>query len=155
MARFRDAEGRPITAESAVRAATSAPDAIGQSVSRAGEIAEAAPDPVVGWVVVVDGPGKGSTITLGYGENDIGRGATSRVRLDFGDEEIGNLSHAVIAYDPFGRRFALFCQRDGFTVTLDGEIVSGERELAGGETMGLGGTKLRFVPLCGPHFAWD
>ena len=43
-------------------------------------------DPTVGWLVVVDGPGKGQVRRLGYGVNSLGRGGKSRVKLDFGDE---------------------------------------------------------------------
>ncbi len=32
-----------------------------------------AEDPVVGWVVVIKGPGRGTSVPLGYGMNSIGR----------------------------------------------------------------------------------
>ena len=42
-------------------------------------------DPVVGWLVVVDGyPGKGNYVHLGFGMNGIGRNETNRIQLDFG-----------------------------------------------------------------------
>ena len=62
-------------------------------------------DPPVGWLVVVRGPGKGSVLTLGNGMNAIGRGTSSRVRLDFGDDNVSRANHARVAYDP--RRTAL------------------------------------------------
>ena len=50
-------------------------------------------DPTVGWVVVINGPGKGRSLPLGYGMNKIGRDATQRIALDFGDKEISRENH--------------------------------------------------------------
>ena len=49
---------------------------------------DAMDDPVVGWLVIVAGPGKGRALQLGYGANTLGRGSTDRVNLNFGDERI-------------------------------------------------------------------
>ena len=51
-----------------------------QEVDRAQQ--DEADDPVTGWLVVVAGPGKGRSLTLGAGRNEIGRGATANVKLD-------------------------------------------------------------------------
>src|SRR5262249_54795631 len=40
-------------------------------------------DPVVGWFVVVDGPGKGRSIEIGIGANSIGRDRGQKVCLSF------------------------------------------------------------------------
>ena len=45
------------------------------------EESDAMSDPVVGWLVVVKGPGKGRAMQLGYGMNAIGRGATDHVKF--------------------------------------------------------------------------
>ncbi|MEO0017489.1 MAG: hypothetical protein RLZZ522_772 [Verrucomicrobiota bacterium] len=61
------------------------------SGSAAGEAspAEDLPEgPVVGWLVVVEGPGRGKSVTLGYGMNAIGREPGNRVVLPFGDMQI-------------------------------------------------------------------
>ena len=111
-------------------------------------------DPVVGWLVVVDGPGKGISVTLGYGMNSIGRSATDRVALDFGDQQISRSSHAVVTYDPRGRKY--FVQHGGgknLTYIGDQPVLT-PLELKGGEEILLGDTKLRFVPFCGKDFDW-
>lgn len=112
-------------------------------------------DPVVGWLVIVIGPGRGNALTLGYGLNGIGRGPRARVRLDFGDLEISRDQHAVITYDPKGRRFYL--QHGGGTnlTYLDQQPVLVPSELKGDETIVLGQTQLRFVPFCGVNFDWQ
>ena len=55
-----------------------------QEVDRAQQ--DEADDPVTGWLVVVAGPGKGRSLTLGAGRNEIGRGATANVKLDCGED---------------------------------------------------------------------
>ena len=72
------------------------------AASRAAQI-----HPVTGWLVVVDGPGKGSATQLGFGHNTIGRGPAMRVRLDFGDRKISRDTHATLTYDPKGNAFYL------------------------------------------------
>jgi hypothetical protein len=51
-------------------------------------------EPVVGWLVITSGPGRGQSLQLGYGMNSIGRNEAQRVSLDFGDEEISRENHA-------------------------------------------------------------
>lgn len=112
-------------------------------------------DPVVGWLVVVFGPGRGNALPLGYGLNGIGRGPRARVRLDYGDLEISRDQHAVISYDPKGRRFYL--QHGGGTnlTYLNQQPVLLPSELKGDEIIVLGQTRLRFVPFCGANFDWQ
>src|SRR5262245_22353919 len=42
-------------------------------------------DPVVGWLVVVGGPGLGAFRPIYEGNNAIGRGSAQRIPIDFGD----------------------------------------------------------------------
>jgi len=113
-------------------------------------------DPVVGWVVVAQGYGKGKSLQLGYGMNSIGRGQTARICLEFGDEAISHSApHAIITYDPKGRKFYLQ-HGDGKNLTyLNNEPVLMPTQLMGGEQISLGQTVLRFIPLCGEDFDWQ
>jgi len=112
-------------------------------------------DPLVGWLVVVSGPGRGVSLELGYGVNAIGRDQEQRVSLDFGDEEISRKAHASVIYDQKSRRF--FVQHgDGINLTyVNDEPVLRPVELKGKELISLGNTKLIFVPLCGSDFEWE
>ena len=115
-----------------------------------------AEDPVVGWVVVVKGPGRGTSVPLGYGMNSIGRSSSERICLDFGDEQISRTQHAVITYDPRGRKY--FVQHGGgknLTYLTGDQPVLTPVELKGGEEITLGETCLRFVPFCGKEFDWQ
>ena len=112
------------------------------------------PDPVCGWLVVVDGPGLGSAVTVGYGNNRVGRDAGEDIVLDFGDGQISRENHAVITYDGKNRRFYVQ-QGGGRNLThVDEELVLTPVEISGGEMVSMGETKLKFIPLCGPDFDW-
>ncbi|MEM8988413.1 MAG: FHA domain-containing protein [Pseudomonadota bacterium] len=124
----------------------------------AGEAPDAAPQAdnmVVGWLVVLSGPGKGAGIPLGYGLNSIGRDAGQRARLDFGDQEISRENHCSIAYDQRNRKF--FIQHGGGQnlTYLGDQPVLAPTELASLSTISLGGTTLRFIAFCGQDFDWE
>ena len=122
------------------------------SVPLAGDFAA---EPVVGWLVVVEGPGRGQSVKLGYGMNSIGRGAEERVSLNFGDEEISRHGHAMLTYDSKGRKF--YIQHGGGTnlTYLGDSPVLQPHEINGREVIGIGKTRLCFIPLCGPDFEWE
>ena len=111
-------------------------------------------DPVVGWLVVTDGPGKGSAVRLGNGQNSIGRGETSRVRLNFGDSQISRNDHAVVIYDPKQNRFYIRQGQGVNLVYLDDNPVLSPTPLPSGGRITLGETTLRFVALCNDEFQW-
>ncbi|MBL8259381.1 MAG: FHA domain-containing protein [Candidatus Competibacteraceae bacterium] len=108
--------------------------------------------PVVGWLAVISGPGRGQVLGLHYGVNDIGRGARARVRLDFGDPFIALDNQAAIIYTASSRRFYL--QSIASETWLNERPAQDSVELTGGEVLQLGQTRLRFVPLCGSDFDW-
>ena len=114
---------------------------------------DALSSPTVGWLAIVAGPGRGEVLRLSYGVNDIGRGRGARVRLDFGDATIAADNHAAILYTTRSRRFYL-AQSSAAETWLNGRPVRESVELTGGETVRLGETELRFVPLCGLDFDW-
>ena len=112
-------------------------------------------DPVVGWLVVVEGPGKGRSMELGYGSNSMGREETSRVQLNFGDTQISRSDHATVTYDPRGRKFYVE-KGSGTNLTyLNDEPVLVPVELPAQSHISIGATVLRFVPLCGDAFDWQ
>lgn len=119
------------------------------------EQSKADAEPVVGWVVIVEGPGKGRALPLGYGMNDIARSPKARVPLDFGDDQVARSQHALITFDPRSLKF--FVQHGGgknLTYHDDAPVLS-PRELQTGGEIVLGETRLRFVALCGPDFDWQ
>ena len=112
-------------------------------------------DPPSGWLVIVDGPGKGNVLTIRLGMNSIGRSGEERICLDFGDNLVSRRAHATVTYDTRGRKF--YVQQGGGTnlVYLQDEVVLTPKELPAFSELLIGRTKLRFVPLCGESFDWQ
>jgi hypothetical protein len=122
----------------------------GQSSSDGGEL-----DPVVGWLVVLSGPGRGNARRLGYGQNSLGRDKGERVSLDFGDGSISRSKHCFVLYEPRKRQYFIR-PGDGANLTyLNGDLLSESRPLTAADLIEVGATKLKFVPLCGPEFDWE
>lgn len=112
--------------------------------------------PVVGWLVVVNGPGKGRSVELGYGMNAIGRGDKNRVQLAFGDQEISRDKHAMVTYDPRGGKFFLQHGDSTNLTYLEDSPVLSPTEILNGQTIRIGdSTVVKFVALCGPDFHWE
>ena len=114
-----------------------------------------AADPVVGWLVIVQGPGLGASLRLGMGQNSIGRGADARVRLDYGDTQISRSNHASVTYDHRGDTFYVQ-PGNGVNLTyLDDGPVLGATPLPNRARITIGETTLRFVALCDGSFSWN
>lgn len=108
----------------------------------------------VAWLVVTDGPGKGAAFTLHHGVSQIGRGEGQTVRLDFGDTAISRTNHAAIAYDAEENCFFIGHGGKANLVRCNNRPVLSTQELEAGDTIRIGETTLRFVPLCGADFHW-
>jgi hypothetical protein len=137
-------------------ASTGAPPEIAQNAAEPGgaKADVAHDDPTVGWLVIVDGPGRGRSLELGIGANAIGREKTQKVCLRFGDLEVHRERHALVVFDPKSRRFFVQCGEVRNLTYINDEVVLNPVEIKGGETITVGGTHLRFVPFCGPNFGW-
>ena len=116
---------------------------------------DAMDDPVSGWLVVVDGPGKGRVVALGYGMNSIGRGQDERARVDFGDDQISRKGHAIVTYESRGRKFYVQPGQGTNLAYLGNDAVLMPTELAPHSEVLIGNTTLRFVPLCNDAFDWQ
>lgn len=111
--------------------------------------------PLVGWLVIMDGPGKGCSLPLGYGLNGIGRGSDQRVSLNFGDDQISRGTHFSIAYDNKNRQFYIQ-HGDAQNLTyLNDQPVLTPTVLSALDDISAGATLMRFVPFCGTDFDWS
>lgn len=111
-------------------------------------------DPVAGFLVVVEGPGRGSVSHIGYGLNSIGRDSSQRITLDFGDRHISRETHCLVAFDPVTAKFYVHAGDGRSLCYLNDEPVLAPTELGSGNHLRLGRTVLRFLPLCGEQFSW-
>lgn len=118
--------------------------------------AKAHSEPVVGWLVVFDGPGKGNHRPIFSGSNTIGRNTNQRIALDFGDQAISGEQQAFLVYDSKKRQFQIVPNlgRPNLVHLNDSALLS-NAELKPRDKIMLGQTTLLFVPLCGPDFDWS
>ncbi len=113
-------------------------------------------DPVVGFLVVIGGPGKGAFRGLFYGNNSLGRSAKERVPLDFGDDAISQTEQAFIRYDYEDRRFLFIPNLTKSNIVYLNEFKPvAPADLNPGDVIRIGQTQLRFFPVCGPGFDWS
>ena len=118
-----------------------------------GAPAERLDDLPTGWLVIVDGPGKGMALELGFGHNTIGRGSAMQVRLDFGDGAISR-EHTAIRYSHKHNTFHIFPGNNNVYLGENDEVLV-PTQLTPGCLIELGQTTLRFVPFCDDFFRWD
>jgi hypothetical protein len=113
-------------------------------------------DPVVGWLVIVGGPGLGAFRPIFEGNNSIGRGRNQRIAVDFGDDSISSEEQAFIRYDSTDRSF-LFVPNLSKTnvVSINDKKPTGAVALAAMDVITMGRTQLAFVPFCGVDFDWS
>lgn len=107
-----------------------------------------------GWIVVVDGPGRGASFSLHAGVSQIGRGEDQTVRLDFGDTSISRNNHAAVAFDEEQSKFFLGHGGKSNLVRLNGQPVLSTEEMVDGDEIRIGETSLKFIALCSDDFSW-
>ncbi len=113
-------------------------------------------EPVVAWLVIVQGPGLGSFKPIYEGNNTIGRASNQHIQLDFGDETISAEEQAFIRYDPQERSY-LFIPNLSKTnvVSLNEDKPTSAVELKSMDIITMGQTRMAFVPFCGNEFDWS
>jgi hypothetical protein len=113
-------------------------------------------DPVVGFLIVVGGPGLGSYRPVFEGNNTVGRSTGNRIPLDFGDDAISNEAQAYLRYDSTDRSF-LFVPNLAKTnvVSVNDKRPAGPVPLQPMHVITLGRTQVAFLPFCGSDFDWS
>jgi hypothetical protein len=112
-------------------------------------------DPVVGWLVIVGGPGIGAFRPIFEGNNTVGRSASNRVPVDFGDDTISGEEQAYVRYDSADRSFLLVPNLSKTNVvSINDKRPTSAVPLQAMDVITMGRTQLVFVPFCGPEFDW-
>lgn len=111
-------------------------------------------DPVVGWLVCIEGAAKGRDFRLTAGRNFIGRGDAMTVSIK-GDRSISSDKHAILSYDPVGNCFFVMPGTSTQLFYLNGKVVLETVRINAGDILKLGNTRLLFVPCCTESFSWN
>lgn len=117
------------------------------------EVSSDRPAPVVGWLVCIDGPVKGTDFRMHAGYNYIGREAGD-IHIH-GDRQISRENHAMVAFDSAELTYYVGPATGRNLVKVNGKTVFNAVELKSYDIISIGTTKLMFVPLCGQHFNWE
>jgi type IV secretory pathway VirB10-like protein len=113
-------------------------------------------DPVVGWLVVVGGPGLGAFRPIYEGNNSMGRSKSQRIPIDFGDDTISSEEQGYLRYDSADRSF-LFVPNMSKTnvVSVNSKKPTAAVPLSAMDVITMGRTQLAFIPFCGEDFDWS
>lgn len=120
-------------------------------------------DPVVGWLVAVDGPAKGRDFRVYNGNNSLGRSEACRIYVQ-DDPEISakQATHITITYDHKENRYYIVPNplvrslvRTQKSPLDPEELLLVPTVLEPHHIIYVGGSKLMFVPFCNEVFRWD
>lgn len=152
-----DLDAATLSLQDAVAAATSAPVS-NQDVDTnktIGYFSKAiGTDPVVGWLVCIEGEYFGESFKLKSGRNFIGRSSSMDIVLG-GDTTVSRDRHAIVVYEPKGRIFFAQPGDSKELFYLNEEVVLNNVVLKANDIISVGNTKLMLIPCCGPNFSWD
>lgn len=111
-------------------------------------------NPVVGWLVCVDGESKGMDYRIRSQYNYIGRAQHMDICIP-SDPFISAERAAILAYDNQEKIFFFGPGTGHNLVRVNGEMVMNAVRLNPYDRLTIGKTKLLFVPLCGENFDWN
>lgn len=123
------------------------PTMIGGDQSADGQL-----EPVVGWLVCIDGPVRGTDFRIHAGYNYIGR-EVGDIHIH-GDNQISRQNHAMIAFDSSELTYYVGPSAGRNLIKVNGKTVLNAVEIHNYDVISIGTTKLMFVGLCGEHFTW-
>ncbi|MDD6269439.1 MAG: zinc-ribbon domain-containing protein [Oscillospiraceae bacterium] len=111
-------------------------------------------EPVVGWIVAVEGEHRGEAYQLVTGKNRIGRNTGNDIIIP-NDNTISKVDHAIIVYEPKKHIFILQAGNGNGLTYLNEEIVLESKVLSNYDTLQIGSQVFRFIAFCGDNFSWE
>lgn len=109
--------------------------------------------PVVGWIVALSGPCRGTDYRIHVNYNYIGREEGDI--CVHGDHAISAVRDSSIAYVAKTDRFYIAHEQGLNTILVNDEpVMGGGRELADHDIVTIGSTQFIFIRLSGPDFSW-
>ena len=110
-------------------------------------------EPVVGWLVCVEGNHFGDDFKLKAGRNFIGRTGSMDISLS-GDQSVSREQHCAVLYDPRNNIFLVQPGSSKELSYLNDSIILNPVELKPYDCISVGESKLLFIPFCNEKFAW-
>ena len=110
-------------------------------------------EPVVGWLVCIEGPLRGVDFRIHAGYNYIGR-EEGDIHIH-GDSQISRQKHAVISFYAKRQTFHIGPADGRNIIELNDEPVFNSVEMKSYDVLTIGSTKLMLVAMCGSRFNWN
>ncbi len=110
-------------------------------------------EPVVGWLVCIEGPDKGKDFRIWAKNNTIGRSEKMDICIK-GDITVSRENHARLAYDEKHNNFHLIPAENTNNIYLNDESVYIPVRLESYDVIEFGDSKFVFVPFCNEKFTW-
>ncbi len=111
-------------------------------------------EPVVGWLVCIEGNHYGEDFKIRMGRNFIGRSKNMDIVLA-NDSSVSREKHSIIVYDPKENMFIIQAGESKELSYLNDRVILSPQELCAYDKIKLGASTLLFVPLCSEKFVWD
>lgn len=111
-------------------------------------------EPVVGWLVAIEGPDKGLSYNLKAGKNYIGRAATMDVVI-INDKKVSREKHCCMLFDPMTNDTYILANSSEGMIHMNGSALLDNVKLKERDCFVIGDTKFMFVPFCGEYFSWE
>lgn len=111
-------------------------------------------EPVVGWLVAIDGTLKGRDFSIKGSSATIGRGSSNKIQITE-DNGVSREVNCTIRYDYRKMKYHIVPNTAVTNlVRLNGEEIVVPQDLRAYDRVGIGNTEFLFVPLCGQQFGW-
>ncbi len=111
-------------------------------------------EPVVGWIICVEGECKGESFNIKSGRNNIGRSLTNDIALAK-EKSVSRERHAAITFEPNKKKFYIQSGESSGLTYVNDELIMMFTELKDYDEITLGESKYIFLRLCGDRFTWD
>ena len=111
-------------------------------------------EPVVGWLVCVDGPNMGEDYRLKTGSNFIGRSNKMDIIISK-DESVSRDKHGEITYEPRMKKYHVHKGEAKQTYYLNDIPIYQPTEIKRNDVLFIGETKLMFFSCCDDVFSWN
>ncbi|MGL5122545.1 MAG: FHA domain-containing protein [Fusobacteriaceae bacterium] len=114
---------------------------------------ELAIEPVVGWLVCIEGHDKGKDYKIKTEKNFVGRAPDMDIIIE-GDSNISRKNHAIITYNPKQRMFMIIPGDGNGIVYVQNNAVYAPIRLEPFNVIEMGTSRFVFVALCGEEYDW-
>lgn len=119
-----------------------------------GRFTKESEEPVVGWLICIQGESQGKSFELHDGKNSIGRMRTNKVCL-VDENSVSREEHAFVMFDARNTVFYIMQGNSDKITYLNNSPVFTAQPLQELDKIQLGECELLFVPLCSERFKWE